>query len=89
MTRPGDPTRPDDTSPPTRPLSRVTLSGPDLGTVDLEFEGDTPPDGGTAARTDVTRAEGARADLSSTDAGSTDVPDFDPRLYEAALPRPD
>ncbi|MCD0167586.1 hypothetical protein IHN58_18240, partial [Deinococcus sp. 12RED42] len=84
MTRPGDPTRPDDTSPPTRPLSRVTLSGPDLGTVDLEFEGDTPPDDGTAARTEV-----ASTDAGSTDAGSTDLPDFDPRLYEAALPRPD
>ncbi|GAA0519449.1 hypothetical protein [Deinococcus depolymerans] len=94
MTRPGDPTSPGDPSPPstspptTRPLSRVTLSGPDLGTVDLEFVGE-------AARNDAPNdATGAgAAGHAQTDGPSAppqdDLADFDPRLYEAALPRPE
>lgn len=89
MTRPGYPTSPGDPSPPNtsptaRPLSRVTLSGPDLGTVDLEFEGEAARNGADAGK-DAGKHTAPHAPAAAQDTG----PDFDPRLYEAALPRPD
>ncbi|WP_232337948.1 hypothetical protein [Deinococcus arboris] len=64
-----------DPAPEFRPLSRVTLSGPDLGDVNLEFA-----------------EEKAAAPLPTLPKAPDLVPapdDFDPRLYEPALPRPD
>ncbi|WP_291428387.1 hypothetical protein [Deinococcus sp.] len=83
-------TRPDDTSLPARPtltppLSRVTLSGPDLGTVDLEFEGQPTGNGAAAGDLETTPTDMPPAAQAAPD----DLPDFDPRLYEAALPRPE
>ncbi|MBZ9712880.1 hypothetical protein [Deinococcus multiflagellatus] len=62
--------------PEMRPLSRVTLSGPDLGDVNLEFaeEAPAPPPAEAAA---------------PPPPAPSDPGEFDPRTYEPALPRPE
>ncbi len=73
-----------------RPLSRVTLSGPDLSTVNLEFE-----DGARERRADTQQVivppfpEEPPVEAEVAPVTSPAEEPFDPALYEAALPVPD
>ncbi|UBV43689.1 hypothetical protein LAJ19_05595 [Deinococcus taeanensis] len=74
-----------------RPLSRVTLSGPDLGTVNMEFAGEDNRVGPQQVIVPPFPAAGEAAPATAAQtAGMTgvDAEEFDPRVYEPALPKP-